>query len=65
MAMAPTVVKAAWRGSTPSGTGTQRLTGTQLTSACNAYWLPAQATRWPTAKPVTPAPTSMTVPQSE
>ena len=48
MAIAPTVVKAAWRGSTPSGTGAYRLTGTQLSSACRAYSLPAQATRWPT-----------------
>ena len=46
-------------GSTPSGTGTYRLIGTQLSSACRACSLPAQATRSPTAKPSTPAPTSI------
>ena len=45
--MAPTVAKAASWGETPSGTATQRLTGTQLSSAWSANSLPAHATSWP------------------
>ncbi len=65
MAIAPTVANAACWGSTPSGTGTQRLTGTQLTSAWRANSLPAAATRSPTANSSAPAPTSTTTPHSE
>jgi hypothetical protein len=65
MAMAPTVANAACSAATPSGTGTHRLTGTQLYSACSAYSLPAAATSWPAWNSVTPAPTSVTTPHSE
>lgn len=41
------------------------LEDTQLYSAWRAYWLPAQATCWPTEIPSTPSPTSTTSPQSE
>ena len=65
IAIAPTVANAACSGATPSGTGTQRFIGTQLTSACSAYSLPAHATSWPTANSSAPAPTSTTTPHSE
>ena len=65
IAMAPTVAKAACSGATPSGTRTQRLVGTQLTSACKANSLPAAATRSPTENSSAPSPTSTTTPHSE
>ena len=65
MAIAPTVANAACSAATPSGTGTQRLVGTQFTSACSANSLPAAATSWPTANSSAPAPTSTTTPHSE
>ena len=55
---APSTVKAAASSLTPSGIRAQRFTGTLTTSAC----LPLDATRSPTAKPSTPAPTSITTP---
>jgi hypothetical protein len=65
MAIAPTVANAACSGATPLGTGTHRLTGTQLSSACSANSLPAAATTWPTENCSAPAPTSTTTPHSE
>ena len=57
-AIAPATVKAAASAVTPSGMRAQRLAGTATISAC----LPFEATRSPGAKPVTPAPTSITLP---
>ena len=61
-AIAPSVAKAASSSVTPAGTFAHRWCGTRFSSAWLASPAPAQATRSPTPKPLTPAPTASTRP---